>query len=446
MKETIKRLTKNKYSYLFLMLTGILVFACSTVRLDMLSDDGCYLQMMEDNPGFFRYISYTYQYLNGRLVANTLMFVMLKLNSLVLWIVITTAAVLSIAYNVSRMFGKRASIKGMTLVLGLIFCLNFRVLSSSMLWFTGAIFYVWPISLAIYLLARLSQRFYADEPLRFDWRFVCDLVIGVLVMLWAEQPALVLIGFYLLYFLYQLVLKKKKLDYLNLIATVLWIVFFCVMFFAPSQRIKMNNVYGYAALEGGVGYLLQNGIYWLYRSVFVEQRVLMLLIGAVALIGADRKQHPILTHTFEVIFSVAFLLTFIYGISFDGFINASSYIFGISYLPDSGYSVQTLLPYAYWTLYSALLITIFLVSTKNKILTSLTMLASLATLIIMWFSTTMYASGNRTCALFCMGVIALTVKMIEEREKDCTALIVGVGAVNMTLFATFLMNSFVIYY
>lgn len=446
MKESLKRFLKNPYSYLFLILTAMLVFACTVVKLEMLSDDGCYLQMMADHPRFSDYLSYTYQCLNGRLVANTLMFVMLKLNAMWLWCIITVAALISIGVNVSRMFGKSANLKGTALTLGLICCLGFRVLSSSVLWFTGAIFYIWPIALAVYLLVRLSKRFYADEPMRLDWRFFCELLLGGLLMLWSEQDALVLLGFYLVYFLYRWLIRKKGFDYLTLSVFALWAALFCVMFFAPSQAERMNNVYGYAALGGGVGYLVQNGLYWTYGAIFVQQRTLMLIFGAVALICTDRKKHPVLAYSFEALLAIALSTILIHGTAFEGYVNASPYIYGIAYFPEAGYSIGTLLPYVFWTLYSVLLVSTVLVSSKNKLLTVLVMLASLATLLIMWFSTTMYASGYRTCALFCVGMIALMVKLLDENQKSCTALIVGAGTINILLFAGILTAQFGIYY
>ncbi len=445
-KDTFWRLLQNKQFYIFLGLLGVLVFTYSTVNLDMLSDDGEYLRMMDTYPNYFEFISFTYQSLNGRIVANSASFLFLQLDSLVPWALISIFAIASIAYNIGRLFGKRPTWGFINVALGLIFCLSFRVLSSSMLWFTGAIFYLWPIAILLYLLADLSDCFYYEKSVHFGWRYVLNLFLGLTLTLWSEQVALVLIGFYGVCFVCRTFIRRQKFNCLELIPLVIWLIGFCAMFFAPSQRVRMNNVYGYAAFEGGLKYLLENGVYWTFRAIFVEQRILMLLLGAITLLCADRKKRPWLIRTFEFVFSISIVLLLIHGTSFSAYVDASKYIYDIPYLADTGYTFASLLPYCYWTVYCALTVSIILINSEKKFATALTMLAALATLVIMWFSTTMYASGYRTCALFCVAIVALTVKMLREKDKEFMPFILGAGLVNILLFSDFLSQHFIIFY
>ena len=446
MCESIKRTTKNAYLYLFISLIGIVIFSYSTVRLDALSDDGGYLRMIAENPGFYNYISFTYRALNGRVVANSLMYVMLQINFLPLWVAISAFATISIAYNISRMFGKPVTLKNMTVVLGLMMCMGFRVLSSSMLWFTGAIFYLWPVAILIYLLAQASNRFYRKTTVTFSWRYALEVFLGVTLMLWSEQAALVLLGFWILQIIHHLVVEKQKSNVWEFLAVGLWIACFLLMFLAPSQRIRMNNVYGYAALEGGVGYLLQNGIYWTFQSIFKQQRILVLLFGLLTLLCANRNKHPILLRCFKMIWCIPLLSILMQGILFLLHKNASHDLFTFFYLPDAGYTLLNLLPYLYWTLYAVVLFILYFVNIEKKIFTGFILLASLATLVLMWFSTTMYASGNRTCMLFCIGMVALLTKLLLEKNKTYEILILGIGIPHLLSFSILLAVNFVIHY
>jgi len=57
---------------------------------------------------------------------------------------------------------------------------------------------------------------------------------GVLIALWPEQVVLVLIGFYLLDFLYSIFYKKEKFNLFQLLNIILWaaaskVLFFCAI-------------------------------------------------------------------------------------------------------------------------------------------------------------------------------------------------------------------------
>lgn len=446
LKAYVKHTAKQPVFYLFMLLVGMLVVAFSTVRLEPLSDDGHYRMMIADHPGFLNYLSYTYHYLNGRVVANTLMYVMLQLDFLPLWVLLSTVATVSIAFHMTQICGKSAGWHTMCLALGMMMCIGFRVLSSSMFWFTGAIFYLWPIAVLFYLLASLYKRYQDNAPLTFGWRGCLELILSASIAFWGEQFALVLIGFWLCYLAAVIFLKKQKPCWFELLLFGALLGCFMAMFFAPSQAIRMTNVYGYAAYEGGLGYLLANGLYWTYQSLFIHQRILMILLGALTLLCVDRTKHRALTVAFEIVFCIPLVALLTHGIHFGACVDFARYIYQILYLPDAGCSIATLMPYLFWTVYTGLLLTLFLLNTQKRGVTALVILASVASLVIMWFSTTMYASGNRTCAFFCFAMVALMTKLLMEHEKNYTSIIISVGIVNLLLFVIPLARQFVIYY
>ena len=445
-KSYLKRTAKQPTFYLFALLVGLLIVAFSTVRLDPLSDDGHYRIMIAEHPGFLNYLSYTYHYLNGRIVANTLMYVMLQLDFMPLWVLLSTLATVSIAFHMARMLGRSVGWQAMSLALGMMMCIGFRVLSSSMFWFTGAIFYLWPIAVLFYLLSGLCDRYQSGATLSFSWKGCVDLILSVAIAFWGEQFALVLIGFWLCYVAAVVFLKKKKPSWFEIVLLLLVLGGFLAMFYAPSQAIRMNNVYGYAAYEGGLGYLLANGIYWTYQSLFVNQRLLMILFGVLTLLCVDRTKHRSVVVAFEIVLCIPIVALLTHGIHFGACVDVARYIYQFLYLPDAGFSIGTVMPYLFWTLYTALLLTVFLMNTQKKGMTGLVVVASVASLVIMWFSTTMYASGNRTCSFFCFAMIALMLKLLMEREKSYLPIVTGVGVVNLLLLIVPLAKQFVIFY
>lgn len=445
-KDFLQKTAKKPEFYLLVLLVGIFAVAFSMVRLDPLSDDGHYRIMIAEHPGFLNYLSFTYHFLNGRVVANSLMYVMLQWDFMPLWITISTLATVSISFQVARTFGKQTLGKAMCLMLGMMMCIGFRVLSSSMFWFTGAIFYLWPISVLFYLLARLYDRYQEAVSLSFGWRGCVELLLSVAIAFWGEQFALVLIGFWMCYLASVVFLKKQKPSWFELLLLGALLGGFLAMFFAPSQAIRMTNVYGYAAYEGGLGYLLANGIYWTYQTVFIHQRLLMLLFGALIILCVDRTKNRALILAFEIVFCIPLVALLTHGVHFGACIDATKYIYQILYLPEAGISIRTVIPYLFWMVYTGLMLTIFLLNTQRKAFTCLVILASVASLVIMWFSTTMYASGNRTCAVFCFSMIALMLKFLMEHKKNCVYVVASVGIVNLLLLIISLAKQFVIYY
>jgi len=315
-----------------------------------------------------------------------------------------------------------------------------------MLWFTGAICYLWPIAVTVYLLARLSVRYHAEAPLKFGWRGASELILGLAVMFWGEQFALILIGFWLCYLGYVLFGKKQKPSWFECLFACALLVGFSAMFFAPSQALKMTNVYGYAAYEGGIGYLLANGLCWTFQSIFVHQRIFVILFGVLTLLCADRGKHRVLLFVYEIVLCTPILSVLLNGLHFGIPVDPTEFLYRIVYLPDVGYTVNAWIPYLFWTLYTVLTLTVFLMNTKRKRFTGLILLASVASLVIMWFSTTMYASGNRTCTVFCIGMLVLMLKFLMEHEKDCTAIVLGTGLYNILLLAVPLANHFYVFF
>ena len=445
-KNQIKKTVKQPDLYLFLFLVGVFAFAFSTVKLEPLSDDGSYRTIIDEHPGFLNYLSFTYRFLNGRVIANTLMYVMLQLDCMPLWVLISTAAVVSIAYHLARAIGVRPSWKTMSLTLALISCIGIRVLSSSMLWFTGAIFYLWPIAVTVYLLSRLSERYHNGIPLTFGWRAGLELILSIFVALWGEQFALLLIGFWICYLASLAFQKKKKPSWTEILLISALVAGFCAMFFAPSQALKMTNIYGYAAYRGGVGYLLANGLCWSFQSVFIHQKIFVILFGVLILLCIDRSKNRVCVRVFEAMLGMSILFALMKVLPFAWCNVLTNSLYQIVYLPDVKYAISAWIPYLFWTAYTTLMLTLFLMHTRKKCFTGLILLASVATLVIMWFSTTMYASGNRTCALFCMGMVALMLKFLIEHEKNYIYAILGTGICNILFLIVPLLQQFVIYY
>ncbi len=447
MEVRIKAYLRDREFYILTFLIGLIIFAFSTVKLDMLADEGHVLNLIKEHENFWSYITWTYQNLNGRIFANTLMYFFLKYNLLLFWRLLSITALLSIAYCICRFFGQAVSLKRLNITLLLVFCLGYRVLSSSMLWFTGAIFYLWPIAMTLYLLVAVSDSVYLNQSIKLEEKYGMHVLLGILVMLWSEQAALVLLGFIMLRFIHSF-LVKRKLDIAVLLNIVIWITFFLLLVLAPSQSVRASNssIYGYAVLTNGIVYFLENGVFWTFKSIFYEQRILVLLLGIITIVCVDKQKRSLLLSTFVILLPGGIVPLIISGLGSSAYADFNIYIYGFECFAGTTLTFTKIVPYLYWTVYTFIMIALILLNIRNRFTTGIIILASIATLVVMWFSPTMYASGNRTCLLFCIGLIILALKLMDDTKLYCTKVMVVPGLVNFMAFAIWMAREFIIYY
>lgn len=443
-KGALARLSRNPSFYVFVLLMCLIGFAYSLVTLDMQSDEGAYLQIISSYPSLQEFSAYCYNNLNGRIVPNTLSYFFLKYNWMFLWRCLSFGAVWLLACSLARCFSGR-NLKNVCLIVLLLFCGGFRLVCSSSLWFIGAIFYLWPAALLCYLLANLADDFYHRSPIRFSPKFWVDLVLGVAVALWGEQPALLLLGFYFVYILYKNLLAKEHSHPAQLLCLVVWTISFLFLFFSPAQSIRINGATDYAVLDRGVQYFLQHILYWFFNTVFVQLRYLILLAGLLVLLcWRSRKRTWYLT-VFEILYPMSLAGVLLHLSSAQSYIDLSKFFFGFKLITKASFT--TLFPYIYWTLYMVFLLVLFFRIIQQPLVSALVLLAGTLSLCIMFFSPSMYISGQRTSFFFCIAVISLCTKLMSEQNCEAFPIVASIGLLNLLSLAGFYaVNGFVIYY
>lgn len=442
--KNILNLLKNYNFYFFILLLCIIVISFFSVKFDILSDDGHYMEMLKNYKSVSKFINFTYYNINGRIIANLIMYFFIKYKLLIIWKIISILSFLSISYNISKLFLKKPKLNNVNLILTLMMCCSYRVLSSSMFWFTGAIFYLWPVAILTYLLRLLSDDFFTKNRTKFSKKYVINVILGILLMFWSEQVSLVLIGFYACKFFYQTIIKKEKINLFDLISIIIWIISFLFMFLAPSQKIRMNVDLGYDALNGGIFYMISNGISWMYRTIFLEQRILIIIIGIVTILYGGNKKTKKLLSIFKILLSISCFALIFEGASISEYIDIKNFFYSFNLINRSNLFSFDIIPYIYWTIYFGIIIIINLYNQKNPFMYLLIILASLLTLIILWFSPTMYVSGNRTCILFCIGIITLVYKIVKDNK--ITPYIESLGIINILLFILQISQKYIIFY
>lgn len=445
-KGSLARLTRTPSFYVFVALMALLGMAYSLVTLDMQSDEGEYLKLIAMFPDLSDYTRYCYTSLNGRVVPNTLSYFFLKYNWMFLWRCLSFGAVWLLACSLARCFSGR-NLKNVCLMVLLLFCGGFRLVCSSSLWFIGAIFYLWPAALLCYLLANLADDFYHRSPIRFSPKFWVDLILGVAVALWGEQPALLLVSFTWVYVLYKKLLAKERLQPALLLCLVVWTVSSLFLLLSPAQFVRMGLGSDYAVLEPGIPYFLSNVLYWAFSTVFAQMRYLILLAGLLVLLCWRTRKRTWYLTVFQMLYPLPLAGALLHMSAAQSYLDPTPFFFGFQKLSSEVLSFPALCPYLYWTLYTVFLLVLFFRIIQQPLVSALVLLAGTLSLCIMFFSPSMYISGQRTSFFFCIALVVLCVKLIREQRCAVFPLVTSVGLFHLlALIGFYFFNGFVLYY
>ena len=131
--------------------------------------------------------------------------------------------------------------------------------------------------------------------------------------------------------------------------------------------------------------------------------------------------------------------------SAQSYIDLSKFFFGFKLITKASFT--TLFPYIYWTLYMVFLLVLFFRIIQQPLVSALVLLAGTLSLCIMFFSPSMYISGQRTSFFFCIAVISLCTKLMSEQNCEAFPIVASIGLLNLLSLAGFYaVNGFVIYY
>lgn len=442
-----KYFLQKKQFFLFLFLLGILFLAYKLIVLDLNADEGYYIRyLIEPSANYFDYIRKCYLTLNGRLIGNTLCYLFLAYKVMPVWRIISIISVLVIAYNVSRYYTGTNNLKTVNTIILLFFCCGFRILSSSSLWYVGAIFYLWPAAILSYILTNIADDFYDRKLIKPGRKYFLSLILGSLIMMWSEQCALLLLGFYFVELMYNKVFRKRSFNIWHMSCVILWFLFFLILMLAPAQNIRMNGDLGYNGLSGGILYFLQNSFFWIYDMVFVQQKYIVLLFGFIVLLCSDKSKNPLLYKLMTFLIPIPFISCMMNTLANPGYVDTSWLCFNIQIL-DGSSPISLYYPYIYWTIYTIVLIMLYMYNIKNPFASAIIFSAVFMTLVMMLISPTMYESGKRVGLIFFIGIISLIIKIMIEKDKNFQLVIGSFGIFNfLSLVIVYLKNGFIIYY
>jgi hypothetical protein len=428
----LRKLIKGiSHPYSAFILFCFLMFGLFNMVSMQAGDDQFYAGM-HLNYGFLEFITLRYQTWSGRIFCDALSYYFIgPAQFLWKWICagsITISALLIYKFVIlGREMGGSEKRAFAYLSCFSEMLISSTILNSSVFWITGALGYLVPFTFG---LVAFVPFFYALKKVDYSpgrWTFLF-VVPAILTALGGEQISLCFLSFSLLILIFRLAQKRR-------VPPVLWFIFIASFIFeiisltAPgnSKRFINETATWFPAFQQIVGFKkIPLSLHFLFNTILNQWYLLiflLLIITAVLLL----KNRP--SGFSRIIVNISFFLAFLLGLRFiqplDTDISQESLIyfnrlFEFNYLTKASLFVQgNFVSYAVWSIAIVIIpLSLLLIfkKTAHSFFYIAIYLAAMASITLMIFSPTLYASGGRTSFPSNMLLILLILFLLRHAD------------------------------
>ncbi|HAF86412.1 MAG TPA: hypothetical protein DCG32_08660 [Sphaerochaeta sp.] len=370
--------------------------------------------MQSENLTLSSFLAIRYNNWSSRLIIEALL--VLIAHSPIVWWFLDTAIIVLAAHSLSRLLPKMDRRTNYLLVC-LVFTYPFIDMRTAG-WIATTMNYIWPLSLGLYAMVAI-KKILQGEPLR-----IYHYVLSVLALLYAanhEQMGTLLVGFFVFFSVYQVVVQKK-LHWFLLVQALLGIASVVFILIAPGNGIRTawtieTQFPGYVALS--LFDKLEMGFSSTLFGLVMEPNLSFIVFGLVLFLAAKVTKQSrmfLLIAAVPLFFSLVFgLLGPVFGklLPFVGFIRGAMTETGtnptfsdfISLVPDLLLIVICL----------SVLVSLYriFVDKKDAWLVLLVLGAGFASRMIMAFTPSIWFSEDRTFIYLYFALIYCSVRLFQ---------------------------------
>ncbi|UOY91342.1 DUF6056 family protein [Ectobacillus sp. JY-23] len=418
------------YRWIPIVLLYIILVVYHQVVYLVPGDDLNFLKLTQQYslPG---YVYMRYYDWSGRAFSEALEYITLNI-PLIIWYILNPLFLMGLAYGLVRIWKEKVDILAFFAAFAMIGYFAQSTLSAAFFWVTGTQFYLWPLTLGLFAITP-----YADKVLRGreDWDnryFVLCVILGVCASMGTEQISLCMTAFAVLSHVAILIQRKKQSKRL-LLFTALMAMGTSILVFSPGNKVRTieEAAYWYPGFnELSIRDHFYIGFSWAFERVFIDMKFIVLLLTIVVLVAYMRKE------TKKGIWT-AYTLILLVSISVYAQMSKVGtrelYMFNeikkfdisanILALNDQAFLIA-LLPYIFWIAYGLLLLYVMMQVTRSRFFVLVCVLAAACCLIVMFFSPTIYGSGNRSLAVSSVLLSLVTIGILIENQLIRTSMAV----------------------
>ncbi|GGD04603.1 DUF6056 family protein [Enterococcus wangshanyuanii] len=187
-------MNKNWFSKNSQLIGICILFLCITIYFSFFGiqkgTDDEWFKRVSEQKHFFDYIIHRYTGWSARIFPDAIMYFIFSM-PLIVYSSITSASLLIAAYSIARIMKKTVSLFDMIVILAFFGWMNFPFIYHSFLWITGAVNYLWPLSLGLFAMIPYADYvFRGDRWTKRSWMFL-SIFITLLFSISNEQYLLV---------------------------------------------------------------------------------------------------------------------------------------------------------------------------------------------------------------------------------------------------------------
>lgn len=392
--------------------------------------DDLFYKTASQKYSILEWIKIRYLEWSGRLIPDILSYYILD-GKVWVWRILNPLIILLLAFSVVRIIKEKVSIKDVLLVIFAFGYIHQGVLSSGFFWITGSLNYLWPITFGLFAMIPLADKVFRDKKKLDRIPFIFFVLSGLLASISNEQVALCISCFSIIAHIY-LFFHHKQQEPKIFIFTGIIIIGTLILLIAPGNQVRLESeITSWYPEFKELSFLnhLFVGIVWLYDKMFNEMRILVFTLAVITITGymLDCKLRKLrLFKFFTFLFSIV-LAVILLGNEFNLLFNFNN-IKTINITSDFAYLwkvknslIIALIPYLFWSAFSILLIILVVKKSENKYFILLCFLALIASIAVMFFSPTIYASGRRvltvSSVLFSLIIVHFLInhKMLDNK-------------------------------
>lgn len=418
-KYAIKKITSYSILFVFFVLIMILFRNLKITP----GDDIVYKDAM-NNIHFFRWLNTYYQEWSGRVILTSLLMFFLN-QSLLIFKIINAIFVVILIFSVAKISSNSSNFWNKILAFSLIILIPEKYISSTIFWFTGSLNYLWPTASLLYVLSFIFRS--TQEELNLNYLYYLIITILTIFASNSEQTALVLMTYSTIYLILEY-LNKKRINRFVLYVFFITSITTIVTFFSPGNIVRLDV----EILSLNPSFELLNVVDKLFIGFNYTSNVLFndfeyhLLLLSIILFILNRKESisnrlisflPIIILLLRILFNWLFVYY-----PYCTQCNDLNYIlfnfryFEVFYLSEIDHIVPILLAI---TVYTSITLNIYFckkLDISSRIFLSLLFLAALFSSIVLGFSPTIEASGNRIYFFMIMASITMLIYFINKIE------------------------------
>ncbi len=421
--------------------------------------DDTWFRDISNQFSFFDYLNFRFNEWSGRIPVEAALYFFLN-GKVWAWRILNTSLIISLGYLMLRTLKRKVLFQELLAVVLLLGFFSHSILSSGLLWITGSMNYLWPICGALFAMIPFADYLLRDEPEKNTIKLILSGFIGFISTHSNEQVALCMISFSVISIIVPLI-KKKEINIKLIFLLLVYIIGALILFLAPgnSKRFISETATWFPGFDK---LSLKDHVYvgtiWIFNKLFNEMKYIILLLSGVSTILVYRKMEDKKSFSYILVSISIVLFVIVLSVSLIDNIKFLFYDFSAIQKLDIGNGLLhfwrigphffiTLFPYIFWSIYLAVLICLVVLASDQKYFVLLCLLASIASMVVMFASPTIYASGNRvltvSSVLILLVITNLIIKSNLLNNKAIWLIICTFSATNiLSLFFNWLINGY----